>query len=67
MRKPYRYRSSPGCTVPEELLFSAFNWETLREQFFLKLNRADEAVKCRELRSIYSRRIWNECKISVDL
>ncbi len=67
MRKLRRYRSSPGNAVPEELLFSAFNWETLREQYFLKLNRADEAMECRQLRAIYSKRIWTECGISVDL
>lgn len=67
MRKLRRYRSTPGSGVPEELLFSAFNWETLREQYFLKLNRADEAMECRRLRAIYSKRIWNECGISIDL
>ncbi len=60
MRKLRRYRSSPGNAVPEELLFSAFNWETLREQYFLKLNRADEAMDCSQLPAPYSKRLWTQ-------
>ena len=67
MRKLRRFRSSPGSSVPEELLFAAFKWETLREQYFQKLNRAEEAMECRQFRAIYSRRLWSECGISVDL
>jgi hypothetical protein len=67
MRKLRRYRSSPGTSVPEELLFAGFKWETLREQYFQNLNRAEEALECRQLRAIYSKRLWTECGISVDL
>ena len=67
MRKLRRFRSSPGSSVPEELLFSAFKWETLREQYFQNYNRAEEAMECRQLRAIYSKRLWTECGISVDL
>ena len=67
MRKLRRFRSSPGSSVPEELLFSAFKWETLREQYFQSYNRAEEAMECRQLRAVYSKRLWTECGISVDL
>lgn len=67
MRKLRRFRSSPGNSVPEELLFSAFKWETIRERYFQALNRADEAMECRQLRATYSKRLWTECGISVDL
>lgn len=67
MRKLRRFRSSPGSSVPEELLFSAFKWETLREQYFQNYNRAEEAMECRQLRAVYSKRLWTECGISVDL
>ena len=62
-----RQRNNPGKEVPEYLLLTAFRWETLREQYFLNLNWLDAATEARSLREIYSKRLWNEHGISVDL
>lgn len=67
MRKLRRLRNNPGKSVPEELLFTAFRWETVREQYFTSLRRLDDATECRYLRTIYSKRLWDECGISVEL
>ena len=67
MRKPRRLRNNPGKAVPEELLFTAFKWETIREQYFTNIRRLDDATEARYLRTIYSKRLWDECGISIDL
>ena len=67
MYKPRRVRNNPGFSVPEDLLFSAFRWETLREQYLLGNRRMEEAGESYALRVIYSKRLWDELEISVDL
>jgi len=67
MYKPRRLRNNPGFSVPEDLLFSAFRWETVREQYLLNNRRMEEASESRTLRVIYSKRLWDELGISVDL
>lgn len=67
MRQTRRLRNNPGKEVPDTLLFTAFRWETLREQYFLNLNWQDAATEARSLREIYSKRLWNEFGVSVDL
>jgi hypothetical protein len=67
MRKLRRLRNNPGKSVPEELLFTAFRWETVREQYFTNIRRLDDATEARYLRTIYSKRLWEECGISVEL
>jgi hypothetical protein len=67
MRQTRRLRNNPGKEVPEYLLLTAFRWETLREQYFLSLNWLDAATEARSLREIYSKRLWKELGISIDL
>ena len=67
MYKPRRVRNNPGFSVPEDLLFSAFRWETVREQYLLSNRRMEEAGESHLLRIIYSKRLWSELGISVDL
>lgn len=66
MRKPRLIRNNPGGSVPEELLFKGYAWETMREHYFKRLNRLDDALEANYLRAIYSRRLWEECQIQVD-
>ena len=66
MYKPRRLRNNPGRSVPEELLFKGYAWETLRERYFKRLNRNDDALEANYLRHIYSRRLWEECSIQID-
>ena len=67
MQKLRRLRNNPGKSVPEELLMTAFRWETLREAYFLKIQHMDEAAEARYLRTIYSQRLWSECGLSFDI
>ena len=62
-----RPRNNPGKEVPDNLLFTALRWETMREQYFLDLNWFDAATEARSLREIYLKRLWNELGISIDL
>lgn len=62
-----RLRNNPGKEVPEHLLFTAFRWETIREAYFISVRRLDAATEARHLRAIYSKRLWDELGISVDL
>lgn len=65
MNKPRRPRNNPGRSVPEELLFKGYAWETLRERYFKRLNRLDDALEANYLRHIYSRRLWEECQVQI--
>lgn len=62
-----RSRNNPGKEVPEHLLFTAFRWETIREDYFTSIRRLDDAMEAHYLRTIYSKRLWDELGISVDL
>ena len=62
-----RPRNNPGKEVPDNLLFTALRWETLREQYFTSIGRLDDATEAHYLRTIYSKRLWDEHGISVDL
>jgi len=62
-----RLRNNPGKEVPDNLLFTALRWETLREQYFKSIGRLDDAMEAHYLRTIYSKRLWDEHGISVDL
>ena len=62
-----RPRNNPGKEVPDNLLFTALRWETLRKQYFTSIGRLDDAKEAHYLRTIYSKRLWDEHGISVDL
>ena len=62
-----RQRSNPGKEVPDNLLFTALRWETLRQQYFTSIGRLDDAMEAHYLRTIYSKRLWDELGISIDL
>ena len=66
MPRPRRPRNNPGGSVPEELLFKGYTWETMRQNYYTNLGRLEEAHEAHFLRTIYSRRLWNECGIRVD-
>lgn len=54
-------------SVPSELMFTGYTWETKREYYFLRHANWEKASEVRELRKLYAARLWNECGISVDL
>ena len=54
-------------SVPGELVFVGYRWETLREHYFIRLANWEKASEVRELRKLYAARVWQECGISVDL
>jgi len=62
-----RQRNNPGKEVPDNLLFTALRWETLRQQYFTSIGRLDDAMEAHYLRTIYSKRLWDELGISIDL
>jgi hypothetical protein len=66
MARPRRPRNNPTGSVPEELLFKGYTWETMRERYFKNLGRFDEAHEAHQLRHLYSKRLWKECGISID-
>jgi len=66
MPRPYRRRNNPCTAVPEELLQKGYAWEAMREQYFKSINRLDDALEANYLKSIYSRRLWEECSIHID-
>lgn len=54
-------------SVPSELIFTGYTWETMREVYFARLNHWQKATEVRELRKAYAQRLWEECGISVNL
>jgi hypothetical protein len=66
MFKPRRLRNNPCGNVPEELLYKGYAWETLRENYFKSIDRLDDALEANYLRSLYARRLWEECEIQVE-
>jgi len=57
----------PAKSVPSELIFTGYTWETMREHYFVRLNHWQKASETRELRKLYAARLWDECGITVDL
>ena len=47
-------------TVPTELLYSGWRWETLRMNYYKRLGRMDQAHECANLRELYRRRMNGE-------
>ena len=54
-------------SVPSELIFTGYTWETVREAYFARLNHWQKAFEIRELRKAYADRLWDECGITVNL
>lgn len=54
-------------SVPSELIFIGYSWETTREHYFQRHANWSKASEIRELRNLYAARLWNECGITVDL
>lgn len=64
MLKP-KLRNNPVKSVPSDLLFVGYHWESVRERYFIKHNMGAEALEALKLRQIYARRIWDECGIHI--
>lgn len=54
-------------SVPLELIWTGYHWETMREQYFRKHGNFEQAQKCYDLRTLYKHRLWNECGVDVTL
>jgi hypothetical protein len=54
-------------SVPSDLIFTGFTWETMREAYFARLSNWAKASEIREIRKLYAARLWTECGITVDL
>jgi hypothetical protein len=54
-------------SVPSELLYTGYHWETTRENYFAQLGNWEKANVARELRKLYADRLWHECGVTVDL
>lgn len=60
-------KRSPVTSLPSELLYIGYCWETARELYFSRLGNWSKASDVRELRKIYAHRLWNECGLTIDL
>lgn len=58
---------SPVRSVPGELLYKGYCWETTREAYYNRHNNWQKAFGCRELRKLYAHRLWEECGVEVNL
>lgn len=63
VRRP-RYKAVQS--VPEELLATGFRWEGIRQAYFTKIGDEGGAYEAHLLRVLYSKRIWDELRVSVD-
>lgn len=54
-------------SVPLELIWTGYHWESMREQYFLKHGHHSKAQECLNLRSLYKARLWEECGVEVTL
>jgi hypothetical protein len=63
---PLNFRSAVK-SVPSELIFTGYTWETTREHYFMRHANWAKASEVRELRKLYAARLWDECGITVDL
>jgi len=53
-------------SVPGELLFTGYHWETVRQEYFARLKNYAKVEEIRAIRKLYSDRIFEECKVTVD-
>lgn len=54
-------------SVPLELLWTGYHWESVREHYFLKCRKFEKAQECLQLRQLYKQRLWVECGVEVQL
>jgi len=54
-------------SVPLELIWTGYHWETVREHYFLKTGQYIKAQECLHLRALYKERLWNESGVEVSL
>lgn len=54
-------------SVPSDLLFIGFHWETVRQEYFRRLRNFAKVEEIQYIRKLYSDRIFEECKVSVEI
>lgn len=54
-------------SVPSDLIYVGYFWETIREHYFARLTNWQKASEIRELRKLYAARLRSECNLTVDL
>jgi hypothetical protein len=54
-------------SVPLELIWTGYHWETMREHYFIKHRKFEKAQECLHLRQLYKQRLWEECGVEVNL
>lgn len=54
-------------SVPLELIWTGYHWETMRESYFRKHNQIQQADQAHQLRLLYKQRLWEECGVEVKL
>jgi hypothetical protein len=54
-------------SVPSDLIYVGYLWETIREHYFARLTNWQKASEIRELRKLYAARLRSECDLTVDL
>ena len=54
-------------SVPSDLIYVGYLWETLREHHFARLTNWEKASEIRELRKLYAARLRSEYDLTVDL
>ena len=54
-------------SVPSDLIYVGYLWETIREHHFARLTNWQRASEIRELRKLYAARLRSECDLTVDL
>jgi hypothetical protein len=67
MRKTRRLRNNPGKEVPDNLLFTALRWETSVSSTSQASVAWTTRPRLTDLRTIYSKRLWDEHGIFIDL
>ena len=54
-------------SVPGDLIYIGYTWETLREHYFVRLTNWEQASEVREIRKLYAARLQAECSMTVNL
>ena len=54
-------------SVPGDLIYVGYLWETLREHHFARLTNWEKASEIREIRKLYAARLQAEYSMTVDL
>jgi hypothetical protein len=54
-------------SVPGDLIYIGYTWETLREHHFARLTNWQKASEIREIRKLYAARLQAEYSMTIDL